>query len=110
MWSLLRTVIISIVVIILLHSVFHYVKDVLTPKKKKDIISFEINKFKDIVDNLIMEKKSETKKISKEDELLEDALQSLKSWDISDTVDDTESTMDFSSMERELTEYAFSQD
>ena len=108
MWSLLRTITISIIAIVSLHSLFHYMKDTLTPRKKKDIHSFELNKYKDIVDNLITEKKIDIKKttLSQEDELLEDALMSLKNWEISDNND---STSDFNSMERELMEYAFSE-
>lgn len=108
MWSILKTIVISFVVIISLHSLFHYMKDTLTPKKKKDTHSFELNKYKDIVDNLITEKKIDIKKttLSQEDELLEDALMSLKNWEISDNND---STSDFNSMERELMEYAFSE-
>ena len=111
MWSLLRTITISIIAIVSLHSLFHYMKDTLTPRKKKDIHSFELNKYKDIVDNLIIEKKSELKKTvsSQEDELLEDALMSLKNWEISEKEDETNYNIDFTTMERELTEYAFSE-
>jgi len=104
MWSLFKTVLISCIIILSLHFVFHYVKDLLVPKRRKDVISYEINKYKDIVENLVNQK--EKSAISKEDELLEVALDSLKNWDEND---DTVSVVDFQSMERELTEYALKQ-
>jgi len=104
MWSLFKTVLISCIIILSLHFVFHYVKDLLVPKRRKDVISYEINKYKDIVENLVNQK--EKPAISKEDELLEVALDSLKNWDEND---DTVSVVDFQSMERELTEYALKQ-
>jgi hypothetical protein len=88
-----------------LHFIFHYVKDLLAPKKRKDVISYEINKYKDIVENLINQKGSKPV-LSKEDELLEEALESLKNWDEND---DTVSVVDYQSMEQDLTEYALKQ-
>ena len=105
MWSLLKTILISCIIILSLHFIFHYVKDLLAPKKRKDVISYEINKYKDIVENLINQKGSKPV-LSKEDELLEEALESLKNWDEND---DTVSVVDYQSMEQDLTEYALKQ-
>jgi hypothetical protein len=105
MWSLIKTVLISCIIILSLHFVFHYIKDLLAPKKRKDVISYEINKYKDIVENLITQKDKKPT-ISKEDELLEEALESLKIWEDND---DTVSVVDFQSMEQDLTEYALTQ-
>ena len=44
--------------------------------------------------------------MSKEDELLEEALESLKNWEDND---DTVSVVDFQIMEQDLTEYALEQ-
>lgn len=129
MWSLFKTVLISCIIILSLHFVFHYVKDFLAPKKRKDVISYEISKYKDIVENLITQKDKKPT-ISKEDELLEEALESLKNWSVplcgtttkfdgsfveakrgelwTDN-DDMVSVVDFQTMEQDLTEYALTQ-
>lgn len=77
----------------------------LVPKKRKDVFGYEINKYKDIVENLITQKDKKPT-ISKEDELLEEALESLKTWEDND---DTVSVVDFQTMEQDLTEYALTQ-
>ena len=105
MWSLLKTVLFSCIIILSLHFVFHYIKDLLVPKKRKDVISYEISKYKDIVENLITQKENKPS-VSKEDKLLEEALESLKIWEDND---DTVSVVDFQTMEQDLTEYALTQ-
>lgn len=94
MWNLFKTIIISILIIITIHFSFYYLKDILTPKKRKDIISYEIDKYKEIVENLVQKKKSQNIE-----------LEELEIEDILSKNDDTESVVDFSNMENELNEY-----
>lgn len=98
MWSFIKTIIISIVIIMIFHYLFYYLKDTLTVKKKKDIIHNEVSKYKDILENYIDKKSKKHSSKSEADQLFEDAIESLKDFD-------NESVVDFSSMERELIEY-----
>lgn len=99
MWSFFKTILISIVVILSSHYLFHYLKETLTIKKKKDVIHHEISKYKDILENYIDKKSKKHSSKSDADRLFEDAMDSLKDFD-------NESVVDFTSMEQELIEYA----
>jgi hypothetical protein len=59
MWTLLKPVFLSIVIIALLHYLVNYFKDTYTTKKTKDVIGFHVQKYKDILDQY-----QETQKIN----------------------------------------------
>ena len=62
------------------------------------------------MENLLEKKQNESsRQLSQEDELLEEAFQSLKNWEHTDNIMDTESVIDFGSMEKELTDYALNE-
>ena len=55
---LLQNVIISIIIIILIHYLFNYLKDTYTTKKTKDLVKTQTEKYKTILDEM-MNKKNE---------------------------------------------------
>jgi ABC-type cobalt transport system substrate-binding protein len=55
---LVQNIIISIIIIILIHYLFNYLKDTYTTKKTKDLVKTQTDKYKTILDE-IMNKKSE---------------------------------------------------
>jgi hypothetical protein len=59
MWTLLKPVFLSILIIALLHYLVNYFKDTYTTKKTKDVIGFHVQKYKDILDQY-----QETQKIN----------------------------------------------
>lgn len=52
MWGLLQTIVISIIMIIFSHFLFNYIKNNLTPKKTKNIIDFQLQKYKNMLKDL----------------------------------------------------------
>ena len=59
MWYILQTIIISIIIIATLHYAWNYIKDNYSSKKTKDLVGFQTEKYKTILDEL-MNKKEET--------------------------------------------------
>ena len=59
MWYILQTIIISIIIIATLHYAWNYIKDNFSSKKTKDLVGFQTEKYKTILDEL-MNKKEET--------------------------------------------------
>ena len=55
---LLQNIIISIIIIILIHYLFNYLKDTYTTKKTKDLVKTQTEKYKTILDEM-MNKKNE---------------------------------------------------
>jgi len=55
---LLQNIIISIIIIILIHYLFNYLKDTYTTKKTKDLVKTQTDKYKTILDEM-MNKKNE---------------------------------------------------
>ena len=56
MWSVIQTIILSILIIIIIHYSFVYLKDTLTPKKTKDVAGFQKQKFEEIINELQLAK------------------------------------------------------
>jgi len=55
---LFQNIIISIIIIILIHYLFNYLKDTYTTKKTKDLVNTQTEKYKTILDEM-MNKKSD---------------------------------------------------
>jgi len=76
MWSVIQTIILSVIIIIIFHYSFVYVKDTLTPRKTKDIIGFQKQKFEEIINELQLAKNT-IPEPDMESELLEFANEQL---------------------------------
>ena len=68
MW---KTVLISILVIIIAQYLFQYLKDTLTPRKTKDLVGFQKQKFEEIINELREAKNSQSSATDMEAELLD---------------------------------------
>jgi hypothetical protein len=53
---LLQNIIISIIIIILIHYLFNYLKDTYTTKKTKDLVKSQTDKYKSILDEMMNKK------------------------------------------------------
>ena len=52
MWNIIQTIIISITIIFIIHYLFNYFKNNFTTMKTKDIVGFQSQKYKEILDEL----------------------------------------------------------
>lgn len=52
MWNIIQTIIISITIIFIIHYLFNYFKDNFTKMKTKDLVGFQSQKYKEIIDEL----------------------------------------------------------
>lgn len=52
MWGLLQTIVFSIIMIIGSHFLFNYLKNNLTPKKTKHVMDFQLQKYKNMLQDL----------------------------------------------------------
>jgi len=76
-WYILTRIIISILVLLVLHYAYNYLKDTLTVKKRKDLVSLHNEKYKEILEEL-REAKFESEKDTTDDALfLETSLEKL---------------------------------
>ena len=53
MWELLQTVIISVAIIWLVHTLIHYLQETYTVKKNKDVLSIQSEKYEKMIDELL---------------------------------------------------------
>ena len=58
---LFQNIIISIIIIILIHYLFNYLKDTYTTKKTKDLVKTQTDKYKTILDEMMNKKNDEHK-------------------------------------------------
>ena len=86
MWNIIQTIIISITIIFIIHYLFNYFKDNFTTMKTKDLVGFQSQKYKEILDEL----------------------QKSKSDIILSSVSD-ENSIDYDLIENELTAFANAQ-
>lgn len=53
MWfNLIKTIVFSLIIIIVIHSFYKHVKDILVPKKTRDLVELQVQKYKDILSEL----------------------------------------------------------
>lgn len=59
MWNVFQSIFFSLILIVFCHFGFQYLKDWLTPHKKKDLVDFQIKKYKKMLEEIIQKKKTE---------------------------------------------------
>jgi hypothetical protein len=60
MWNIFQSIFFSIILIVLSHWGFQYLKNWLTPHKNKDLVDFQIKKYKKMLEEIIQKKQIET--------------------------------------------------
>ena len=75
MW---KTILISLIIIIIAQYSFEYLKDTLTPRKTKDLVGFQKQKFEEILSELREAKNKQLPPIDMESELLDFAREQLE--------------------------------
>lgn len=58
MWTILHTIVFSIIIIIIFHYLWNYIKDIYSTKKTKDLVGFQTEKYKSIVNEIINNQQS----------------------------------------------------
>ncbi len=53
MWTILHTIVFSIIIIIAFHYFWNYIKDTYSTKRTKDLVGFQTEKYKSIVKEVI---------------------------------------------------------
>ena len=111
-FELLKAIILSLVLIVLIHSLFNYFKDIFTNHKKYDFVNKPNEKYNDIYETLKSEKKNEIKekepiievqetqnenKNNKAGENIKDELKNFLKSMQNNTNETTETVRDFSS-------------
>ena len=50
MWfNIIQTIVFSLIIIIVIHSLYQHIKDILVPKKTRDLVELQVQKYKDIL-------------------------------------------------------------
>ena len=88
MWNIIQTIIISITIIFIIHYLFNYFKDNFTTTKTKDLVGFQSQKYKEILEEL-----QKTKTVS----------------DLEPYNKENENIIDYTSIENDLIAFANSQ-
>ena len=53
MWfTIIQTIVFSLIIIIVIHSLYQHIKDILVPKKTRDLVELQVQKYKDILCDL----------------------------------------------------------
>jgi hypothetical protein len=53
MWfTIIQTIVFSLIIIIIIHSLYQHIKDILVPKKTRDLVELQVQKYKDILCDL----------------------------------------------------------
>ena len=116
MWNVLQSIVISKIFIVSSHYVFQYVKNTLTPRKTRDVIDFQLQKYKDMLEEVTKSnKKTELGELTPDNYLdyFKDVLENRTSKDTpfyepsvmgDDTQSEMGSTVDYARMEEELLE------
>jgi hypothetical protein len=71
MWGIVQTIIISIIIIVAIHYSYQYLRDTLTPRKTKDVVGFQKQKFDEIISELQQAKLNAVVEADTEAEFLE---------------------------------------
>jgi len=88
MWfNIVKTIVFSLIIIIVIHSLYQHIKDILVPKKTRDLVELQVQKYKDILCEL------QEKQFIKEEEQEEPTI----------------SEIDYNNMENDLIQFANSQ-
>jgi len=102
MWHVFQTIVFSLLLILICHYGYQYIKDWLTPQKKRDLVDSQIKKYKKMLEEIIEKQNSSY--------LSEDAIMSSKTPFYEPSImDDSRSEMDaidYQSMQDELMDFA----
>ena len=60
MWNIIKTIIISLILILVLHYGYHYIKTNYSYKKTKDLVGIQTEKYKNILSEVLENKKKES--------------------------------------------------
>lgn len=53
MWfNIIQTIIFSLIIIIIIHSLYQHIKDILVPRKTRNLVELQVQKYKDILSEL----------------------------------------------------------
>jgi len=70
MWfNIVKTIVFSLIIIIVIHSLYQHIKDILVPKKTRDLVELQVQKYKDILCEL-QEKQHYVKEEEQEEETI----------------------------------------
>lgn len=53
MWGIVQTILLSIIIIIIMHFLWNYIKDTYSTKKTKDLVGSQTQKYKNMLDEYI---------------------------------------------------------
>ena len=53
MWGIVQTILLSIIIIIIMHFLWNYIKDTYSTKKTKDLVCSQTQKYKNMLDEYI---------------------------------------------------------
>jgi len=71
MWfNIVKTIVFSLIIIIVIHSLYQHIKDILVPKKTRDLVELQVQKYKDILCEL-QEKQHHVKQEEQEEPISE---------------------------------------
>lgn len=84
MYSLLKTIFISLLIIFLADNLIRYLKDTFTTKKTKDVVQFHVQKYQNIMEEMQENKTHQSENSEKKD---------LDEMDLKDMNDDLTSFM-----------------
>lgn len=56
MWFIIQTIVFSIIIIALFHYLINYIKDMYSPKKTRDLVGSQTQKYKTILDEILKNK------------------------------------------------------
>jgi hypothetical protein len=88
MWfNIIQTIIFSLIIIIIIHTLYQHIKDILVPRKTRNLVELQVQKYKDILSEL------QEKQFIKEEEHEEAPI----------------SEIDYNNMENDLIQFANSQ-
>ena len=80
---LLQNIIISIIIIILIHYLFNYLKDTYTTKKTKDLVKTQTEKYKTILDEMMNKKNDNDENLFNNSENMQNELDSYLEQEMS---------------------------
>lgn len=52
MWTIILNIIVSFIIILIIHHLYNYIKNTYTTKKTKDLVSFQVQKYKEILQEM----------------------------------------------------------
>jgi uncharacterized protein YpmS len=77
MWKIFITITISLIIIISIHHLWNYIKDTYSERKTKDLVGFQTQKYKSILNELIENGREQAKTQEKEQILTENDLMNM---------------------------------